>query len=555
MKRPALLRDYQAAAVQSIVSYVARNSRPALCVMPTGSGKSHVLNAVVDHYDVKTVVLCPTKEIVLQNAAKIRKPYGVCCAALNERDTSKPVTVATIQSVYKDKTIKPQLIIVDECHLIKNDDDGMYRAFLKNNPDATVAGFTATPFRGSGDPIFGARSESVFNEVCFRVTAKELIAGGWLCGIKPVSASEITAKEWTQLPQNSSFEYDGGWLDSVFTTRSRLECLAGVLKKNKSKRTIVFVPSIAVADKVKKFLISRGLTAERVHSEVGELFVNETIESFRSGELPVIIAVSMLVVGFDVPEVDCIVLFRATKSPVLYYQMCGRGMRRSREKKECLLYDFGENVKRFGPPDIEFSGETDCYSICNSCMGYYHNAKDATCPHCGSVKFVVEPKESVRQFEPSRNYNVVDIDVSCYTSKKSGNTTLRISYATDTDREYHQYLCFDHPRGGYAQKKAAQWWRRASNELVPVSVDHAYEMILDGKILMPRQIVVKKNGDYDNVEDVIFGRDFFKQKNSWEKLNSDVEDFLNDVFHDDDLKNKASDYRTVFFNGDDYVPF
>ena len=57
-------------------------------------------------------------------------------------------------------------------------------------------------------------------------------------------------------------------------------------------------------------------------------------------------------VGFDAPNVDLIALMRPTKSPGLYVQMVGRGLRIAPGKTDCLVLDFGTNVLRHGPLDM-----------------------------------------------------------------------------------------------------------------------------------------------------------------------------------------------------------
>jgi superfamily II DNA or RNA helicase len=52
--------------------------------------------------------------------------------------------------------------------------------------------------------------------------------------------------------------------------------------------------------------------------------------------------------GFDEPNIEVIILYRATKSISLFLQMCGRGSRVTESKKDFTILDFGNNVKRHG---------------------------------------------------------------------------------------------------------------------------------------------------------------------------------------------------------------
>ena len=76
-----------------------------------------------------------------------------------------------------------------------------------------------------------------------------------------------------------------------------------------------------------------------------------TLKRFKSGELKYLSNVNVLTTGFDAPNVDCVVLLRATLSPGLYVQMCGRGFRLHASKEDCLILDYGDNITRHGPVD------------------------------------------------------------------------------------------------------------------------------------------------------------------------------------------------------------
>lgn len=56
----------------------------------------------------------------------------------------------------------------------------------------------------------------------------------------------------------------------------------------------------------------------------------------------------ILTTGFDVPDIEAIILNRATRSLTLYHQMIGRGSRVTESKKEFTVVDMGNNMARFG---------------------------------------------------------------------------------------------------------------------------------------------------------------------------------------------------------------
>ena len=190
---PMNLRPYQQEAVDAVYEHLRTKDTNPCVVLPTGTGKSLVLAKIasdaVTLWGGRVLILAHVKELLEQNADKVRKlcpelKVGVYSAGLNSRDTKESVIVAGIQSVYNKACDLGafDLVIVDECHLIAPDGEGMYRTFLKDmkviNPNVRLIGLTATPFRLKGGAI--CRPENLLNEVCFEAGLKEMIAQGYL---------------------------------------------------------------------------------------------------------------------------------------------------------------------------------------------------------------------------------------------------------------------------------------------------------------------------------------------------------------------------------------
>ncbi|KAL9553070.1 hypothetical protein MBANPS3_003472 [Mucor bainieri] len=66
----------------------------------------------------------------------------------------------------------------------------------------------------------------------------------------------------------------------------------------------------------------------------------------------------ILTEGVDLPQVDCILLARKTKSSAFLYQMIGRGSRLHPGKSDCLVIDYQTNFERL-IHGIFDSGEDD----------------------------------------------------------------------------------------------------------------------------------------------------------------------------------------------------
>ncbi|MGH9765320.1 MAG: DEAD/DEAH box helicase, partial [Blastocatellia bacterium] len=106
-----------------------------------------------------------------------------------------------------------------------------------------------------------------------------------------------------------------------------------------NRKAIVFTPTVPVARATAEAFVSRGVPAEYLDGSMRHGIRRDTLNRFRNGDTKVLTNCNVLTEGFDEPSVDCIIIARPTRSPVLYPQMLGRGLRPFAQKKDCLVLD------------------------------------------------------------------------------------------------------------------------------------------------------------------------------------------------------------------------
>ena len=76
------------------------------------------------------------------------------------------------------------------------------------------------------------------------------------------------------------------------------------------------------------------------------------------------------------------------------------------------------------------------------------------------------------------------------------------TYRTGLGTYQREWVCFDHPAGGYARRKAEEWWRMRSDAPVPDSVEEAVSLASQGALADCTGIVVtRKAGEqYDRIK-------------------------------------------------------
>lgn len=105
------------------------------------------------------------------------------------------------------------------------------------------------------------------------------------------------------------------------------------------KSTIVFCVDIAHVTGLTAMYRKYGIDAKFVTGDTHKKIRGDRLDAFRKGEFPVLINCGVFTEGTDIPNIDCVLLARPTKSRNLLVQMIGRGMRLHPGKENCHVID------------------------------------------------------------------------------------------------------------------------------------------------------------------------------------------------------------------------
>jgi DNA repair protein RadD len=521
-----MLRDYQQQALAAIWSNLDRHVAASL---PTGSGKSHIIaelsrKALQEYPGTRVLVLAHVKELLEQNAEKIRlhwpgAPVGVYCAGLRSRQVDS-ITVASIQSIYARGSDLGyfDLIIVDEAHRIPHGASGMYHTLFRSQPDAKIVGLTATPYRLGGGLIHKG-DDALFDALVCEIKTGDLVAQGYLSpirarpGSKQADLSDVHTRGGEYVADEMADAFD----QEALTTAVVQDILMHATGR---KSLMVFCCSIAHCHHVAGALRTAGERSVRVVTGDTPAWERaETISDFKAGACRVLVNCDVLTTGFDAPNTDCIVLLRATKSPGLYVQIIGRGLRKADGKTDCLLLDYGRNVERHGPIDSVCADRVDTEAgpppqkICPTC-GDYVLARQMVCPNCRhEFQTSEQPRVPKHGLEASTadplaaSINRLRVRSVRYRRhhKQGKPDSLRVIYSAvpetaTTDflwllhaQEVSEWVCFEHP--GYARAKAEDWAFRRGISPAPKTVSDA----LACEFATPVFITVRQNGKFPEI--------------------------------------------------------
>jgi len=553
------LRPYQEDAVAAHFTWFEqhRDGNPML-VVPTGAGKSLIIAEFVRYSlerwpDCRFLVLTHVRELIQQNHDEFVghwggavHPAGIYSAGLGRRDARARVLFAGIQSVYQRAADLGSfdLVLVDEAHLIPKRGQGRYLTYFaalrEINPRARVVGYTATPFRLDGGWLHKGDG-CLFDAVAYEVRLEQLVRDGYLVPLVsrlPGVTIDVSGC------RSEGGDFKVADLERAATAEGVVEAAVeetvAVGRAAGRRAWIVFGTTVNHAELIREQLELRGVRAECVFGSTTRAERDDRVRRFRDGELPCIVNVGVLTTGFNAPRADLIAMMRPTQSAALYVQVMGRGMRTFPGKRDCLVLDFGDNVRRHGPVNRvrprSAGGGSDgplaracpmCSTLTDlgaaECPACGHEFTRA-CPLCGAQVPVRERECSAcgyawvgaphgasssdaLPYDPDadqpRVLEVRDLAMSRHHNYKvGGRDSVRVDYLCGM-RTISEWVCPEHE--GFAGRKAARWWSAMRGRApTPRTVEEMLER--RGEVSRPDAIEVVPDGDFDRVARPLFRR-------------------------------------------------
>ena len=357
------LRNYQERTVEAIRQQAMSGSKRILVALATGGGKTHtmaqlVLNALGK--DNKVLALMHRRGLVEQMVERFSEcgiDSGIIMAG-KDPDLDRRCQVASLWTYRRRVMLEENqfnrwfheapFLIIDEAHHVINK---TYQKILEDYTDSFVVGFTATPIRSTGAGL-GTYFDSLVNVVGM----EELINGGYLIPGVYYGPSEPDLSK-LKIVQG---DYEKKGLNEKMNKPQIIgDVVDNWLKLASDKQTMVF----SVNRKHGKALCleyqSRGIKAEYLDAHNDDDERDGVLMRFRNGDTQVICQVALYTEGTDIPEIECLVIARPTKSLGLHRQILGRGARPYPGKESFIVLDHGGNIKRLGFYEDEISWTLD----------------------------------------------------------------------------------------------------------------------------------------------------------------------------------------------------
>ena len=345
------LFDYQE-DMKERIEKALRLHRSVMAQMPTGTGKTYLLTAVIDSFvsnnpKEKVWIVAHRRELVSQIDETVRKFHSYSTSNTSSLLSSvKAMSIQWLMRHYDEIEEEPGMIVIDEAHhaLAKT-----YKEMWERFPKATFLGLTATPCRLNGKGF-----TDLFDVLVQSWSVSEFISKGRLATYDFVSIKSdgVTQRLIDSLQKRGADgDYQNKEMDMLLNKKPNIERLYQSLEEfGKDRKGIVYAINISHAQKITKLYQEHGVKAIAIDSKTPATERQQDIEAFKKGDIQVLVNVDIFSEGFDCPDVEFVQLARPTLSLAKYLQMVGRGLRVAKGKKNCVIIDNVGLYRVFGLP-------------------------------------------------------------------------------------------------------------------------------------------------------------------------------------------------------------
>ena len=280
------LFDYQE-DMKERIEKALRLHRSVMAQMPTGTGKTYLLTAVIDSFVSnnpmeKVWIVAHRRELVSQIDETVRKFHSYSASNTSSLLSSvKAMSIQWLMRHYDEIEEEPGMIVIDEAHhaLAKT-----YKEMWERFPNAKFLGLTATPCRLNGKGF-----TDLFDVLVQSWGVPEFISKGRLATYDFVSIKSdgVTQRLIDSLQKRGADgDYQNKEMDMLLNKKPSIERLYQSLEEfGKDRKGIVYAININHANAIAEFYREHGIAAVAIDSKTPASERRMLIERFKSSSL------------------------------------------------------------------------------------------------------------------------------------------------------------------------------------------------------------------------------------------------------------------------------
>jgi len=269
------------------------------------------------------------------------------------------ITVASIQSIHSQERIGKfdpadyKLILVDEAHHIVSkaylevlehfgisDKQQREEEDVEKKSTPALVGVSATLSR-----LDGVALGKVIKHIVYHKDYVEMIGENWLSNV--IFTTVSSSADLSKVRKGVGGDFSTSQLSRA-VNQDHINLITVKAWQNKAegrKSTIVFCVDLDHVDSLTTMFRQHGIDARFVSGDTPKKIRSDRLDAFKRREFPVLVNCGVFTEGTDIPNIDCVLLARPTKSRNLLVQMIGRGMRLHPGKEDCHIIDMVASLR------------------------------------------------------------------------------------------------------------------------------------------------------------------------------------------------------------------
>ena len=308
-------------------------------IAPTGTGKTCAFGIPMLEYlqlrdsRVQEIVLAPTRELAVQigeELTKLAKYIKGCRIAVLYGGQSISKQMNAIRR-------NPQIVVATPGRLL----DHMERGNIKLNAVHTMVLDEADEMLNMGfvKDVTGIIEKTPVDRqlVLFSATTnRDVLTIAWKYQQNPVEVTVEATKE--DRPQITQY---------VIRTENakKMDDLLYLLDADVYQRIMVFCSTKFMTDRVTSRLQKEGYDARCIHGDIRQSQRNETMNGFKKGKFPILVATDVAARGIDVDDVEAVINYELPNENENYLHRIGRTGRAHKHGVSFSLVTFQEGVR------------------------------------------------------------------------------------------------------------------------------------------------------------------------------------------------------------------
>jgi len=314
--------------------------KDVLAKAPTGTGKTFAFGIpMIEHIDpecpdVQALILAPTRELALQIGDELR---GLLTYYIGIR-VAVLYGGAGIVGQAKQLEKKPQIVVATPGRLMdhykrKNIHFGKVQTVVLDEADRMLDMGFFKDVTGIIERVKNRRNLGLFSATI----SQEVMTVSWMYQRDEV---EITVE-----PKQE----DRPDIDQYSITVTPLEKAESTLRLIRSQgfeRVIIFCNTKHMCQRLCDEFQRTGMDCECIHGDIRQSQREKTMQRYRDGKLPVLIATDVASRGIDVDDVDCVINYDIPEENEYYVHRIGRTGRAKRKGEAySMVSNFTEKAK------------------------------------------------------------------------------------------------------------------------------------------------------------------------------------------------------------------